>query len=44
MLQVIIRDAQHLAAVEVIDNALVLTMLRYADELVDVSQLEFPAA
>jgi DNA end-binding protein Ku len=41
--KVIIRDAQHLAAVEVIDNALVLTMLRYADELVDVSQLEFPA-
>ncbi len=41
--KVIIRDAQHLAAVEVIDNALVLTMLRYADELVDTSQLEFPA-
>ncbi len=41
--KVIIRDAQHLAAVEVIDAALVLTMLRYADELVDTSQLEFPA-
>jgi DNA end-binding protein Ku len=41
--KVIIRDAQHLAAVEVIDDALVLTMLRYADELVDTSQLEFPA-
>jgi len=27
----------------VIDNALVLTMLRYADELVDTAQLEFPA-
>ena len=40
---VIIRDAQHLAAVEVIDKALVLTMLRYADELVDTSQLEFPS-
>jgi DNA end-binding protein Ku len=41
--KVIIRDAQHLAALEVIDDALVLTMLRYADELVDTSQLEFPA-
>ena len=41
--KIIIREAQHLAAVEVIDDALVLTMLRYADELVDTSQLEFPA-
>jgi len=41
--KIIIRDAQHLAAVEVIDAAIVLTMLRYADELVDTSQLEFPA-
>jgi DNA end-binding protein Ku len=41
--KIIIRDAQHLAAVEVIDASLVLTMLRYADELVDRSQLEFPA-
>jgi DNA end-binding protein Ku len=42
--KVIIREAQHLAAVEVIDNALVLTVLRYADELVDASQLSFPPA
>jgi DNA end-binding protein Ku len=41
--KIIIRDAQHLAAVEVIDSALVLTMLRYEDELVDTSPLEFPA-
>ena len=41
--KIIIRDAQHLAALEVIDTALVLTMLRYADELVDTSALEFPA-
>ena len=41
--KIIIRDAQHLAAVEVIDNALVLTMLRYADELVDTAPLEFPS-
>jgi DNA end-binding protein Ku len=41
--KIIIRDAQHLAAVEVIDDALVLTMLRYADELVDTAQMEFPS-
>jgi DNA end-binding protein Ku len=42
--KIILRDAQHLAAVEVIEEALVLTMMRYADELVDVSQFTFPAA
>ena len=42
--KIIIRDAQHLAALEVIDEALVLTMLRYDDELVDTSQLEFPSS
>jgi DNA end-binding protein Ku len=41
--KIIIRDAQHLAAVEVIDQALVLTMLRYSDELVDTSGLAFPS-
>jgi DNA end-binding protein Ku len=41
--KIIIREAQHLAALEVIDNAMVLTLLRYADELVDTSQLEFPS-
>src|SRR5882762_2799620 len=39
----ILRDAQHLAAVEVIENALVLTMMRFADELVDVRPFEFPS-
>jgi DNA end-binding protein Ku len=42
--KVIIREAQHLAAVEVIEEAIVLTMLRYDDELVDTSQLTFPGA
>jgi len=41
--KVIIREAQNLAAVEVINDALVLTILRYDDELVDTSPLEFPA-
>jgi DNA end-binding protein Ku len=40
----ILRDAQHLAAVEVIKDALVLSVLRYADELVDVKQFDFPSA
>jgi len=40
----ILRDAQHLAALEVSDNALVLTTLRFADELVNESTLTFPAA
>jgi DNA end-binding protein Ku len=39
----ILRDAQHLAALEVIEDALVLTMMRFADELVDTKQYEFPA-
>ncbi len=40
----ILRDAQHLAALEVIDDALVLTIMRFADELVDASGFEFPSA
>ena len=41
--KIIIREAQHLAAVEVIDDAIVLTLLRYADELADTGGLAFPA-
>src|SRR6266436_1021707 len=40
----ILRDAQHLAAVEVIEDALVLSVMRFADELVDAAQFEFPSA
>src|SRR5436309_1155933 len=40
----ILRDSQHLAAVEVIEQALVLSIMRFADELVDVSQFELPAS
>jgi len=42
--KVILRDAQHIAAVEVIGDALVLSMMRFADELVDVGDFTFPAA
>jgi DNA end-binding protein Ku len=38
----ILRDAQHLVAVEAIDNALVLTIMRFADELAETSGFEFP--
>ncbi len=38
----IMRDVQHLAAVEVVDEALVLSTLRFADELVDVATLNLP--
>src|SRR5260221_6841017 len=40
----ILRDAQHLAAVEVIDDPLVLSVMRLADELADPQPLGFPDA
>ena len=40
----ILRDAQHLCAVEVIQDAIVLTVMRFADELVDVKGFEFPSS
>ena len=39
----ILREAQHLAAVEVIKDAIVLSVMRFADELVDVGQFDLPA-
>src|SRR5437867_2700989 len=39
----ILRDAQHLAAVEVIEQAIVLSTMRFADELVDTSRFDFPS-
>jgi DNA end-binding protein Ku len=41
---IVLRDAQHLAALEVKGEAMVLTMMRYAEELVDVGEYSFPAA
>jgi DNA end-binding protein Ku len=41
---IILREAQHLAALEVIGEALVLTMMRYQDELADLSEFRFPRA
>jgi len=42
--KIILRDAQHLAAVEAIGDALVLTMMRFADELADLDDFRFPRA
>ena len=42
--KIILRDAQHLAAVEAIGDALVLTMMRFADELADLGDFTFPRA
>jgi DNA end-binding protein Ku len=40
----ILRDAQHLAGVEVIGDALVLSVMRFSDELVDVDGFSLPTA
>jgi DNA end-binding protein Ku len=42
--KIILREAQHLAAVEAIDKAIVLTMMRFADELADLDDFKFPVA
>ena len=41
--KIILRDAQHLAAVEAIGDALVLTMMRFSDELAELGDFRFPA-
>ncbi|MFL5336667.1 MAG: Ku protein, partial [Geminicoccaceae bacterium] len=40
----VLRDRQHLAAIEVIEDALVLSTLRFADELIPASEYSFPSA
>jgi DNA end-binding protein Ku len=40
--KIILRDAQHLAAVEGIGEAIVLTMMRFSDELADLADFTFP--
>jgi DNA end-binding protein Ku len=41
---IMLREQQHLAALEVVEDAMVLTLMRYAEELVDMSEFTFPAA
>jgi len=40
---IIMRESQHLAALEVSGDAMVLTMMRFAEELVDTKPLDLPA-
>ena len=41
---IVLREAQHLAALEVKKDAMVLTLMRYAEELVDATEFNFPTA
>src|SRR4051794_9251377 len=40
---IVLREAQHLAALEVKKDAMVLTLMRYAEELVDTNEFSFPS-
>ncbi|MGE0521053.1 MAG: Ku protein [Candidatus Binatia bacterium] len=40
----VLRETQHLVAVYAVSDALVLTMLHWPDELVDISRYDFPPA
>jgi DNA end-binding protein Ku len=42
--KIIIRQKQHLGAVKVVGEALVLELMRFANELVDTSELSFPTS
>ncbi|HEX8847984.1 MAG TPA: Ku protein [Gemmatimonadaceae bacterium] len=42
--KVVIRQKEHLAAVRVIGDAIVLELMRFANELVDTSEFNFPSA
>jgi DNA end-binding protein Ku len=42
--QIVIRTKQHLAALVVVGDVIVLNTLRYADEMRDTSELDLPAA
>jgi len=42
--KIIMRQSQHLAAIKTVDEALVLEIMRFADELVDAGEYTFPKA
>lgn len=42
--RVMLREVQHLAALGVVDDMLVLTLMRFADELVDLADFKVPAS
>ncbi|MDQ3069498.1 MAG: Ku protein [Acidobacteriota bacterium] len=41
--KIILREGEHLCAVEAIEDALVLTMMRFEEEIVDAATFDFPA-
>jgi DNA end-binding protein Ku len=41
--KIVLRDTQHLAELSVVGDALVLTMMRFATDLVDASKYKFPS-
>ena len=42
--KVVIRQKQHLAAIRVVGDAIVLELMRFANELVDITEFNFPTA
>ncbi len=42
--KIIIRETQHLVAIKVVADALVLETMRFVDELIDVKELTFPSS
>lgn len=42
--KIILRQTQHLAGIKVVGDALVIEMMRFANELVDVTEYKFPKA
>ena len=42
--KIIVREKQHLAGIKVVGDALVLETMRFADELVDAKELNFPGS
>lgn len=42
--KIIVREKQHLAGIKVVGDALVLETMRFADELIDASEMNFPSS
>ena len=42
--KIIMRQTQHLAGVKVVGDAIVLEIMRFANELIDISEFSFPSA
>ena len=42
--KIVLRESEHLAALLVVEDALVLTLMRFGNELVDVERFKFPSS